>query len=109
MNINPHRLADLGKRWDLEFRGDWAKFDDPFGINVDLFEGQIEWKVYFDERFIGEDRVGKLLEDIEGVFLRLVEAYREPDLIVGEIYGIDNKTEMKEMDRDSVSYDETSH
>ena len=82
----------------MEFRGDWAKFDDPFGINVDLFEGRIEWKIYFDERFIDEDRVGKLLGDIERVFLRLVEAYREPDLIVGEIFdcllnGIDHKTD----------------
>ena len=59
--------------WDLEFRGDWAKFNDPFGINVDLFEGQIQWNVYFDERFIGEDRVGKLLQDIEGCFFDLLK------------------------------------
>lgn len=86
MNINPHCLASLGKGWGLELKSDYASFDDPFGINVDLFDGKIEWKIYFDDRFIARERVEALLKDIEQLFLQLVGAYLQPERTVGEIF-----------------------
>jgi aryl carrier-like protein len=86
MNINPHRLASLGKGLGLRYNGDWASYDDPFGINVDLFDGKMEWKIYFDERFIGQERVENLLKDIKKVFVRLIDAYLQPKLSIGEIF-----------------------
>jgi aryl carrier-like protein len=84
MNINPHRLDSLGKGLGLEFRNSHCTFDDPFGINVDLYEGKMEWVIYYDERFIAEETVDRLGKDMKNVFIQLVEA--QPELTVRDVF-----------------------
>jgi len=89
MNINPNPLKKIGRSWGLEYMQDWASCDDPFGVNVDLDEetGEMEWGIYWDERFLGEDVVGKLLEGIVRVFGKVAEGLgsgRE-GITVGEV------------------------
>jgi aryl carrier-like protein len=86
MNINPHRLASLGWGCGLEFESCYASCDDPFGINVDLFDGKMEWRIYYDDSFISAGIVESLLKDIETVFLQLVDAHLQPGLTVGDVF-----------------------
>jgi aryl carrier-like protein len=75
MNINPRRLAGMGKGLGLTFEGSSAGCDDPFGINVDVDEEvrELSWCVYWDERFIEKESVKALLGDVIRTFEKLVE------------------------------------
>jgi aryl carrier-like protein len=92
MNINPHRLAGMGKGLGLEFEGSWASCDDPFGINVDVDEGAaredggLVWCVYYDERFIGTEKVEMLLKNVIGTFEKLIEAEGRGGMVVAELF-----------------------
>ena len=66
MNINPNPLCSLGKKLGMEHKMSYASCDDPFGINVDLFEGKMEWAVYFDEKFIEVEEVKAGADKIRG-------------------------------------------
>jgi aryl carrier-like protein len=85
ININPHPLASLGKGWGLEYVSSHAGCDDPFGVNVDLYDGRMEWVVYYDERFVGGDVVERLLREMKRVFLTLVDAGLRPEMTVGGV------------------------
>jgi amino acid adenylation domain-containing protein len=85
LNINPNSVASLWKGVGLELKSSHETIDDPFGINVSFHDGKLKWSVYYDERFITGERVESLLEGIRRVLLRLVEAYLQPELTVGEI------------------------
>jgi hypothetical protein len=100
MNIIPRRVASLGEGLGLEFKSAYGSCDDPFGINVNLYEGKMEWQIYYDKRFIAEEEVERLLKDIKLGFLQLVKAHLQPELTVGEILellgnGMGNDTETK--------------
>jgi amino acid adenylation domain-containing protein len=85
LNINPNSVTSLWTRLGLKLQSCHETIDDPFGINVSLYDRKIKWSVYYDEKFIAGERVESLLEDIERVFLQLAEAYRQPELTVGEM------------------------
>jgi amino acid adenylation domain-containing protein len=85
LNINPNSVASLWKNVGLELKSSHETIDDPFGINVSFHDGKLDWSVYYDDRFITGERVETLLADIRMVLLRLVEAYLQPELTVGEI------------------------
>ncbi|KAF4210732.1 hypothetical protein CNMCM5878_003892 [Aspergillus fumigatiaffinis] len=71
MNVKPQNVVSLDWGQDLQFQSSYASCDDPFGIEVTLLEGEIEWKIYYDERFITSDTVAKLLGDFTRVFKEL--------------------------------------
>jgi hypothetical protein len=85
ININPHPLASLGKGWGLKYVSDHAGCDDPFGVNVDLYEGKMVWVVYYDEKFVSSEAVERLLGEMRRVFLKLLEVGARPEMTVGEI------------------------
>jgi hypothetical protein len=88
MNIIPRvvsSLGELGEGLGLEFKSAYASCDDPFGMIVNLLDEKMEWEVGFDKRFIAEETVDSLLEDIRRVFLGIVDAHMQPDLTVGEV------------------------
>ncbi|CZR65846.1 uncharacterized protein PAC_15746 [Phialocephala subalpina] len=85
MNINPNPLSRFGSRLGMEYKSSYASCDDPFGINVDLLDEKIECTIYFDGRFIETEKVEKLLADLELVFGKLVDAWKQPGMTVGEI------------------------
>jgi hypothetical protein len=84
ININPHPLASLGKGWGLEYVSDHAGCDDPFGVNIDLYEGKMVWVIYYDERFVSSEVVERLLGVMRRVFLKLLEVGARPEMTVGE-------------------------
>jgi hypothetical protein len=69
VNINPTGLSSIGGKLGLDVQSCHETFDDPFGINVSLCDSKIEWKLYYDERFVARDKVDKFLNDIERSFL----------------------------------------
>jgi hypothetical protein len=85
LNINPNSVASLWSGLGLKLKSAHETIDDPFGINVSFQGGKLEWSVYYDERFISGETVEIMLEGIKGVLLRLVEAYLQPELTVGDI------------------------
>jgi hypothetical protein len=89
MNVKPQNVVSLDWGQDLQFQSSYASCDDPFGIEVTLLEGEIEWKIYYDERFITSDTVAKLLGDFTRVFKELVTATAQgrSEWTVGEMMG----------------------
>ncbi|GFG01217.1 nonribosomal peptide synthetase 1 [Aspergillus udagawae] len=89
MNVKPQNVVSLDWGQDLQFQSSYASCDDPFGIEVTLLEGEIEWKIYYDERFITSDTVAKLLSDLTRVFKEVVTASARgrSELTVGEMMG----------------------
>lgn len=85
MNINPRPLSSPGKKLGMDYKSSYTSCDDPFGINVDFLDGKMEWTIYFDGRFISEEKVEKLLRDLHMVFERLIDAWEQPGLTVGEV------------------------
>ncbi|KAI1871397.1 uncharacterized protein JN550_004391 [Neoarthrinium moseri] len=76
MNINPNALSSYD-RLGLEYQGSHASCDDPFGINVDLYDDKIVWTIYFDERFIASEKVRELLSKFKNLLTRMMEAVDE--------------------------------
>ncbi|KAH7361061.1 hypothetical protein BKA65DRAFT_591983 [Rhexocercosporidium sp. MPI-PUGE-AT-0058] len=75
INITPKGIASSSKGWGLTLESSHLTLcDDPFGINLNLHEDRIDWLIYFDERFISEEKVERLLEDIKVVLFELVNA-----------------------------------
>ncbi|KAF7180576.1 hypothetical protein CNMCM7691_009867 [Aspergillus felis] len=89
MNVKPQNVVSLDWGQDLQFQSSYASCDDPFGIEVTLLEGEIEWRIYYDERFITSDTVARLLGDFTRVFKELVTATAQgrSELTVGEMMG----------------------
>jgi hypothetical protein len=89
MNVKPQNVVSLDWGRDLRFQSSHASCDDPFGIEVTLREGEIEWKIYYDERFITSDTVAKLLGDFTRVLKGLVTATAQErsEFTVGEVVG----------------------
>ena len=88
LNVNPHPLASSGQGLGLEYRCSDVSFDDPFGINVDPYEGRMAYTIYYDERFIDLEVVDRLLERIETMLLRVLDFQLRPDLTVGCILAV---------------------
>ncbi|KAI0130480.1 hypothetical protein BJ170DRAFT_316129 [Xylariales sp. AK1849] len=88
ININPHRLSNLGQGTGLEVKAVEGNSDEAFGLNVDLSDNEVEWNMYYDERFIAEDVVERLMNDILSVFGKLVDpTYPLEDIAVAELFG----------------------
>ncbi|KAK6069069.1 peptide synthetase [Seiridium cupressi] len=83
MNINPNALSSYG-RLGLQYQGSYASCDDPFGINVDLYDDKIEWAIYYDERFISAPVVDELLASFENLLGEITRAV-ESGSTVGEL------------------------
>lgn len=80
MNINPNALSSY-TRLGLEYQGSYASCDDPFGINVDLYDDRIEWTVYYDERFISHDAVGDLLAGFKSILSKVGDAVKSDHIV----------------------------
>ncbi|KAF4629796.1 hypothetical protein G7Y89_g8347 [Cudoniella acicularis] len=103
ININPNGLASLGGDLGLEFKRSYESFDDPFGVHVFLNNGKMEWCISYDERLISHGAVDSLLMEIIKVFNRLVDAYLQPELTVGELFeflrnGVNGEEEGKKVE-----------
>jgi hypothetical protein len=61
-----------------------AGCDDPFGVNVDLYDERMEWVVYYDERCVESEVVERLLREMKRGFLTLVDARLKPEMTVRE-------------------------
>ena len=85
MNINLFTLGSMRKKLGLKLRSVQMSFDNPFSINVNLYDRKMEWIIYYDERFIDEGTVDILGKTMVEVFIRLRQAHEYPEMAVGEL------------------------
>ncbi|KAH8891258.1 acetyl-CoA synthetase-like protein [Thozetella sp. PMI_491] len=85
ININPNRFASFGKRLGLKYKGTHELCDDPFGLNVSLLDGIIQWSFYYDPSVISGEVVTEILSRTIRVFAKLEKVHLSPDIRVGDL------------------------
>jgi len=85
ININPYTpLGKLGIGIGLTVVDEHEVLGDPFAVEVSVCENELEFSIHFDESFINEAVVRKLVKNIRRVFPQVSTAYKMPQLSVGD-------------------------